>query len=303
MSVKALTWAFEAKVDDCRAKLILLALADHADDNGHCWPSIERLAAKSDSGRRSVTDKMNLLKDKGLIGRIPRTEEGRPTYYVLNLNNLPPQDLAKEVSDLAQILRGGQIETAPRAQSALPPRKQLRGARANSCATPAQLSARQNRQPTINEPSLKPSEVAASDFFDSGRLAEDSQRQVLTEHDFCSDDGTVVITAEEFRELERRHPDVKNMRGLVRQACRSWLLTHDAEDRKRRLVEWIGAKQPKTLKPRPDKQTSEERAQDRSEHLRASRDREDEVRQAKAVREELLAKRAERLARQAQGVP
>ena len=39
MSVKAIGWAFEQKVDDPLAKLVLLALADHYNEStGDAWP-------------------------------------------------------------------------------------------------------------------------------------------------------------------------------------------------------------------------------------------------------------------------
>jgi len=41
MSVEAMAWAFRQKLEDSQIKLILLALCDHCDDDGMCWPSHE----------------------------------------------------------------------------------------------------------------------------------------------------------------------------------------------------------------------------------------------------------------------
>jgi uncharacterized protein YdaU (DUF1376 family) len=64
-------------------------------------------------------------------------------------------------------------------------------------------------------------------------------RQVLGENDFASDDGSVIFTAEEFEHLKAQHPSVKNIRGLVRHACRSWLRTIAPHDRKQKFLTFL----------------------------------------------------------------
>ena len=51
MSVRAMAWAFEQRVGSPMAKLVLLKLADHADENGECFPSIGRIAADTEMNR------------------------------------------------------------------------------------------------------------------------------------------------------------------------------------------------------------------------------------------------------------
>lgn len=43
MSVQAMTAAFALKVENPTAKLVLLALANYADQDGRCWPSQKKL--------------------------------------------------------------------------------------------------------------------------------------------------------------------------------------------------------------------------------------------------------------------
>ena len=48
-------------------KLVLLALADNANDEGVCWPSISTLARKCDLTNRSVIDQLESLTESGQI--------------------------------------------------------------------------------------------------------------------------------------------------------------------------------------------------------------------------------------------
>ena len=47
--------------------LVLLALADHADDTGRCWPSIARVARKARLQRRGTQAIIRRLENKGFI--------------------------------------------------------------------------------------------------------------------------------------------------------------------------------------------------------------------------------------------
>ena len=73
MSVKAIGWAFEQKVDDPLAKLVLLALADHYNEStGDAWPSIDRLVSITEGSRSTVIRKLKKLEQVGFISREKR---------------------------------------------------------------------------------------------------------------------------------------------------------------------------------------------------------------------------------------
>ena len=67
--------------------LVLLALADHANDEGYCWPAINSIATKSRLKRRRTIDVINTLVESGAIVRTHRIDnKGDPTsnmYRVL----------------------------------------------------------------------------------------------------------------------------------------------------------------------------------------------------------------------------
>jgi predicted ArsR family transcriptional regulator len=94
MSVEVWEWAWR---QDCRkaTKLLLLILADHADREGKCWPSVARLAEYCGITDRNVRKHMVVLVKKGLVEVQPRYDpEGDRTsnLYILKTNaGVPPR--------------------------------------------------------------------------------------------------------------------------------------------------------------------------------------------------------------------
>jgi hypothetical protein len=54
VSIKVTNWVWARSESRNGARLVMLALADRADDNGHCWPSIEDLAERTRLSPRAV---------------------------------------------------------------------------------------------------------------------------------------------------------------------------------------------------------------------------------------------------------
>lgn len=71
MSFKLMVQAFEARVGNPLRKLVLIKLADQANDNGVCWPSYETLAFHCETTRRSVITHVKQLEVDGFL-RIER---------------------------------------------------------------------------------------------------------------------------------------------------------------------------------------------------------------------------------------
>jgi hypothetical protein len=69
--------------------------------------------------------------------------------------------------------------------------------------------------------------------------------------DFVSSDGSVVITAEEFAELERQCPSIRDVRRMVRAACRGWLMRVPERRRKQMLIQWLLEKAETMRPPKP----------------------------------------------------
>ena len=68
MSIKAVSWAFEQKLDDPIAKLILIGICDRFNpDVGYAWPSVQWLADVADCSHRTAQNKIKLLQELGFV--------------------------------------------------------------------------------------------------------------------------------------------------------------------------------------------------------------------------------------------
>lgn len=101
MSYKATAWAWDLQLDSSR-KLVLLALADMADESFSCFPGQERLAAMTGMTARSVRNCLVELDGSGLLTRLRRSrDDGTRTSdrYVLNVGADLPENSATGKSE------------------------------------------------------------------------------------------------------------------------------------------------------------------------------------------------------------
>lgn len=84
MSIKATEWAWSQNVSPSE-KILLLALADHADSEGVCWPSLDRMQEMTGLNRSTVTRNLKALESMGIIYRErSKGGSGLSTRYRLN---------------------------------------------------------------------------------------------------------------------------------------------------------------------------------------------------------------------------
>ena len=72
----ALAWEARLPITE---KLVLLALADNASDEGHCFPSITTLVRKCGAAERTIYKTIDRLESLGHLTRHVR--KGRSTVY------------------------------------------------------------------------------------------------------------------------------------------------------------------------------------------------------------------------------
>ncbi len=92
MSLRALTWAWEQELTNPSEKLVLLAIADHANDDGMCWPSMSHVAERCLLSTRQIQRITEHLVDYGLVSRERRKRPDGTlgTYtYTLNIHRTP----------------------------------------------------------------------------------------------------------------------------------------------------------------------------------------------------------------------
>lgn len=89
MSIKAICWAFEQDLPPT-SKLVLLKLADNANDDGWCWPSQATLARHTSLTRETVNRHIAKLEESGHLTVKRRKQEGvnLPNHYLLNLRGV-----------------------------------------------------------------------------------------------------------------------------------------------------------------------------------------------------------------------
>lgn len=76
MSMRWIIWALEQKIGSHCGKLILIKLADNANDDGVCWPSIPYVAKHTEMTVRTVQTQIAILADRGFIEVIRRPVDG-----------------------------------------------------------------------------------------------------------------------------------------------------------------------------------------------------------------------------------
>ena len=88
MSVKLMSAAWDMDLP-MGQKMLLLALFDHANDDGVCYPSQEKLAQKCSMGERTVISHIQWLERHGIVSRERRqnTQRRKSDLYQITLGN------------------------------------------------------------------------------------------------------------------------------------------------------------------------------------------------------------------------
>lgn len=88
MSLRAMTWAWTQDTLSSGERLVLLALADHAGEDGECWPQTARLAEKCALDRKTVQRHLIALHERGVVTKLFRRKrmDGRLAGWQYRLN-------------------------------------------------------------------------------------------------------------------------------------------------------------------------------------------------------------------------
>ncbi|HBP6211810.1 TPA: helix-turn-helix domain-containing protein [Pseudomonas aeruginosa] len=102
MSIKAMNWAWEQPLPPV-PKLVLMALADNADDHGYCWPKMKTIAAKCSTSERTVQRTIKTLLTAGLLRKDARFDaSGRQVSNGYTLTLTYPDKLSPPADDIAR---------------------------------------------------------------------------------------------------------------------------------------------------------------------------------------------------------
>jgi len=97
MSVHYSSAVWKAKIKDPIAKLVLLKLADNANDAGKCWPSIAKISEETGLCRRTVQTKIRSLEDLKLLKSVRGVNRCDYTLSIKNLSEITQKEGVQEM--------------------------------------------------------------------------------------------------------------------------------------------------------------------------------------------------------------
>lgn len=90
MSIRIMQRVWETPCRTHTEKLVLLALADNASDEGECWPSQATIARKTDLSEQGVRNQLAALEKRGWL-KVRKSQGKTANRYLLTLNAVDPQ--------------------------------------------------------------------------------------------------------------------------------------------------------------------------------------------------------------------
>ena len=87
MSLEAITWAWTAKVTPTQ-KLVLLALANHANPQWLCWPSLSYIEERTGLNRTTIWRTVDALQKAGFVQRV-QADRPSTTYRLMQVQAAP----------------------------------------------------------------------------------------------------------------------------------------------------------------------------------------------------------------------
>ncbi|HBA34861.1 MAG TPA: hypothetical protein DCZ12_12070 [Gammaproteobacteria bacterium] len=115
MSMTLMVEAMQALVGHSGRKLVLIKLADNANDDGVCWPSYQNIADHCEMGRSTVKQHIKTLEKDGFLTVAERNGGRSSNKFQLHIGDGKPQDTRSE-SDPVRI-EPGQDSTPTRSES------------------------------------------------------------------------------------------------------------------------------------------------------------------------------------------
>lgn len=88
MSIQAVAWVLEHSTTTGSDRLVLIAIANHVDSTGWCWPSIPAIAHEARVDKRTVYRAIDSLEEWGDL--VIKRRPGKPNLYGIHAV-MPPQ--------------------------------------------------------------------------------------------------------------------------------------------------------------------------------------------------------------------
>lgn len=131
MSMELMVKAMKTKVGNPLRKLVLLKLADNANDQGECWPSYQYIADQCEISKRTAMSHIDKLIESGYLAKtIRKGPKGNSSnVYVLNFDAKPVNNGGENAAPPSESVAppsespapGGSANAAPRTSHSLEP--------------------------------------------------------------------------------------------------------------------------------------------------------------------------------------
>jgi DNA-binding MarR family transcriptional regulator len=122
MSLRHMIKAFDCKIGSHVQKLVLIKLADNANEDGKCWPSLKRIANDCEISRRTTINAIKSLEEKGFL-QVHR-EKTSADMNKVNLYTLTLEGGELNALGGASPALGGGESPAPRTSHSFEPPKE-----------------------------------------------------------------------------------------------------------------------------------------------------------------------------------
>jgi biotin operon repressor len=119
MSVKVMGWVWDQSIEPAAKKMVLLAIADHADHDGdNAWPSVSRIARMVGINARNAQRYIRQLEEEGYLiigqqrgGNMNTPDDRRPNLYRVVLRGGAGDTPESERGGAGDTPRGGAGDT------------------------------------------------------------------------------------------------------------------------------------------------------------------------------------------------
>jgi len=173
MSVQAIRWAMKQQVDGPAVKAALLVIAEHANPDGLCWPSVSKLAEEACTDPRSMRRFLTRLRDAGLLDIEAST--GRLNRYRLRMET---PDTQSGVTEDSQSGVAPRTDSPPTPDSQSPhPGPTVRGPRTHS--QPNHQEPSRNRQIPARESEAARSAAIATILERTGKTISEEHASLV----------------------------------------------------------------------------------------------------------------------------
>ena len=107
MSMSLMVSAMKSKVGNPLRKLVLIKLADNANDQGECWPSYQHIADQCEIARSTVKNHVRELEKSGFLRREYRKNGAKNQSNIFHLN------LGQQITGVGRQITQGRASDNP----------------------------------------------------------------------------------------------------------------------------------------------------------------------------------------------